>query len=316
VQQAAAPAYKFTEHEDGTYTLTLFSNFPRGTNLDGLNETNIPEFADGRVYPSSVTTLVIEGDAPDLTNDQVSGIKSRRSFPFTGLAHVSLPNFTGTIPESAFGWRGLGVQQTWLESFSAPLATSIGSYAFEGCTALTGPLDFPEVTKIGYYAFSSCPLLTCPLNFPEVTEIEDGAFSNCTGLTGSLSFLKVTKIGSSAFSYCTGLDGTLDFPEATRIGSDAFRDCTSLTGIHLPKAYSFGNSVFINVSNCTLRFDSPAGTISFGTGIVGMECFNNSSTMTLQLGTGAQPARPTTLPAMNTAWNGYTWGRIEAYQQP
>jgi len=63
--------------------------------------------------------------------------------------------------------------------------TSIGNYAFQSCTGLTGSLVIPDsVTTIGVYAFWSCTGLTGSLVIPDsVTRIETGAFRLCTSIT-------------------------------------------------------------------------------------------------------------------------------------
>jgi hypothetical protein len=306
LRQAAPAPYAFSNNNR---TLTLFPHFPHGTNLDGLNATNIPEFATGGgVTPSTVTTLVIEGD---ITGPQVSGIKSRQAALLKGLANVSLPDFTGTIPNDAFN-TGTGTSaNTWLKSISAPLATGIEGYAFYHCKGLAGSLDFSKVTTIATNAFYGCDALTGPFDFSELTTVGTNVFGHCDGLTGSFVFPKLITIEISMFNNCFNLKGPLDFPDATTIENNAFYGCSALTDVHVPKAYSFGQSTFRDVKNCTLRIDSPASKITFGT-----NCFNNASTITLQLGEGANPARPTGLPKNNVTWNGYTWKRIEAYQQP
>ena len=71
--------------------------------------------------------------------------------------------------------------------------TSIGergvSYAFYGCTGLTGSISFPNLTSIGdrglYNAFHGCTGLTS-VSFPSLTSIGDNGLYNtfygCTGL--------------------------------------------------------------------------------------------------------------------------------------
>ena len=85
------PTYVFSS--DGS-TLTLFDNFRHGTALDGLNTTNIPELSSN----TAVTRLVIEGN---IDPSHISGIKARQAALLPNLAHVSLPDFTGTIPAAS-----------------------------------------------------------------------------------------------------------------------------------------------------------------------------------------------------------------------
>ena len=89
--------------------------------------------------------------------------------------------------------------------------TSIGNYAFYGCSGLMGSLTIPN----------------------SVTSIGDYAFDNCNGFTGDLTIPNsVTTIGRSAFNYCSGLSGTLTFPGSlTSIGQEAFSHCYSLASI-------------------------------------------------------------------------------------
>ncbi|MBQ7484112.1 MAG: leucine-rich repeat domain-containing protein, partial [Bacteroidaceae bacterium] len=61
--------------------------------------------------------------------------------------------------------------------------TSIGGYAFYGCTGLTSVTIPNSVTTIGKSAFERCTGLTSITIPNSVTCIEKGAFSGCTGLT-------------------------------------------------------------------------------------------------------------------------------------
>ena len=71
--------------------------------------------------------------------------------------------------------------------------TSIGdsglSYAFYGCTGLTGSISFPNLTSIGegglYDAFYFCRGLTGSISFPSLTSIgDDGLYNTFYGCTG------------------------------------------------------------------------------------------------------------------------------------
>ena len=78
--------------------------------------------------------------------------------------------------------------------------TSIGSYAFSGCSGLTS-IEIPNsVTSIGSYAFSGCSGLTS-IEIPNsVTSIRQNAFSDCSNL--SSIYIKSTTpptLGFNAF---------------------------------------------------------------------------------------------------------------------
>ena len=80
--------------------------------------------------------------------------------------------------------------------------TSIGGYAFIGCTGLTSITIPNGVTSIDSSAFSGCSGLTS-INIPDsVTYIGGNAFNNCSGLTSINIPDGVTYIGGYAFNNC------------------------------------------------------------------------------------------------------------------
>lgn len=100
--------------------------------------------------------------------------------------------------------------------------TSIGYYAFTGCSGLTS-LTIPNgITVIGNYVFDGCSGLTS-LTIPDgVLDLGSSTFRGCSGLTSLTLGNSVQAISSWAFDGCTGLT-TITIPvNVTRIGNDAF----------------------------------------------------------------------------------------------
>ncbi len=106
--------------------------------------------------------------------------------------------------------------------------TSIGKYAFSGCTGLTGITIPSSVTTIGESAFYGCTGLTSAIIGDGVTSIGESAFYGCTGMTSVIVGGGVTSIGESAFYDCSGLTGITIPSSVEYISSNAFNNCNSL----------------------------------------------------------------------------------------
>ncbi len=131
--------------------------------------------------------------------------------------------------------------------------TTIGNYAFNGCSNLTS-IEIPSsVTSIDRSAFSECSNLAT-VTFAagsQLTSIGNYAFYN-TNLTSIEIPSSVTSIGEYAFYGCSVLtsvsfaDGSL----LTTIGNYAFQGCTGLTSIEIPASVtSIGNGIFYYCNN-------------------------------------------------------------------
>ena len=112
--------------------------------------------------------------------------------------------------------------------------TSVGNWAFEGCTGLTSITIPSSVKSIGWGAFSGCSGLTSVTIPNSVTWIGGEAFEGCTGLTSITIPNSVTSIGEGAFENCSNLT-SITIPNSVKsIGRRAFEGCSSLTSINIP----------------------------------------------------------------------------------
>ena len=130
--------------------------------------------------------------------------------------------------------------------------TSIGEYAFNGCSSLTG-IHLPDnLTSIGESTFNGCSSLT-EINLPDnLTSIGESTFNGCSSLTEIHLPASLTSIGGSAFRGCSSLTGIHLPDNLTSIGERAFRGCSSLTEIHLPASLTWiGEYAFSGYSSLT-----------------------------------------------------------------
>ena len=129
-------------------------------------------------------------------------------------------------------------------SFEIPdSVTSIGDYAFRGCSNLTSITIPDSVTSIGDYAFRGCSNLTSITIPDSVTSIGSEAFYKCSTLTSITIPDSVTSIGEDAFSDCSSLTSVTLGNSVTSIGDGAFHGCYGLTSITVDENNSCYKSI-------------------------------------------------------------------------
>ena len=157
--------------------------------------------------------------------------------------------------------------------------SSIGSYAFSGCTSLASVTIAGTVTSIGNYAFSGCTSLTSVTIPNSVTSIGSYAFGGCTSLTSVTIPNSVTSIGSYVFSGCTSLTSVTIPNSVTSIGSNAFYNTAYYND------ESNWNNGALYISDCLINiiddFDSTTDyTIKGGTRIIACSAFGDCTNLT------------------------------------
>ncbi len=164
--------------------------------------------------------------------------------------------------------------------------TEIGAHAFEGSETLIGMTIPTTVTSIGDYAFAGCTSLGAP-NTPSgaditeptkgpnrsgettfvipagVTSIGAHAFEDCSSLTSIIIPEGVRTIGAYAFYGCTSLTSITIPSTVTNIGDQAFAGCANLSSIDLPEGVEMGINVFMGRTGIT-SVTIPEGTTSIG----------------------------------------------------
>ncbi len=111
-------------------------------------------------------------------------------------------------------------------------ATTIGEWAFQGCSKLRR-VEIPStVQHIGREAFEDCLRLTEAVIPEGITALNEGTFQNCVNLSAITLPTTLIEIHSSAFSGCRSLS-EITIPACIQtIDSYAFANCKGLTAVY------------------------------------------------------------------------------------
>ena len=272
------------------------------------NAKNYPAFSSYSSNPFyNIKTQITEF----IIGDDLTSIPAYMCYGMSNLKSVTIPNSVTSIGSSAFnGCSGLEKAivpniniKNWCSivfssSTDNPLyyahhlysdenteitklvipndVTSIGSYAFSGCSGLTSVTIPNSVTSIGSSAFSSCSGLEkaivpniniknwCSIKFSNSTDnplyYAHHLYSDeNTEITKLVIPDGVTSIPNYVFSGCSGLTSVTIPNSVTSIGSSAFSGCSGLTSItwnakNYPAFSSYSSSPFYNIRTQITEF--------------------------------------------------------------
>ena len=279
----------------GDITITIEQYVPRnftqeGFTISGNSITGYIGTATDIVIPSSYKIDETTGDyIEDLdgTGTPITTIGANAFQNKMALTSITIPETVTSIGEYAFA--GCTALQTI--DLSNSQITSIPDRAFQGNLALTSITIPDTVISIGQYAFNGCTNLL-NVNLSETSQLQtigNYAFQNCSSLTTITIPETVTSIGSRAFSGCSSLQ-SVDFNncQTTTIPDSAFSGCSSLTTITIPETVtSIRISAFSGCSSLTI-ITIPEGVKSIGSwafsGCHALAIVYNNSSLTITAG--------------------------------
>ena len=234
---------------------------------------------------STVTNLVLTGtidardfktmrdDMPLLADLDISGVTIAAYSGSDGTYDFSSNYLGNWIPDYAFLNGSSFIAKTSLKSILLPSSlTSIGKYAFRGCTGLLSVTIPALVTTLEEYAFNNCTGLTAVIfSTPSsVTTIGNNVFDSCRGITSITIPQSAISIGNSTFRNCSGLTNmTFSTPSSlATIGNSAFQGSSSLSSVTIPASVtSIGGYAFQSCSGLTtVIFSTPSSVTAIGVG--------------------------------------------------
>lgn len=252
----------------GSYYLTSVT-IPASILKIGGEIQGFASFSDCR----SLISINVSDDNPNFCSiDGVLYSKDKKTliaYPGAKGNEYTIPEGTILIDEFAFSCVGL-------KSITIPESvTTIGKYAFDGCSGLTGVYisDIEAWCKIDFRNSDANPLYYAKnlyLNNEKVTnlvipntvnEIKDYTFKDCTGIASVTVGNSVKKIGRDAFLNCTGLTSVTIGNSVTSIGDAAFEGCSNLTEIlSLAKTPAYAESETFYAINSNVILYVPEGS--------------------------------------------------------
>lgn len=251
----------------------------KGWSLDGVNVTTLGNMGEGNV---TYYAIFVES----LRTYTIRFLNGTKVLQTKQVAYGTIPTYTGAeiVPEQDYAFAGWvpeiaavtgdadyvaqfvfdgsvtrALLKRTIKEFSSETVTSVGTYAFYNCKALTS-VNLPNAEIIYSNAFYSCGKLTS-VNIPSAKKIASNAFGYCSKLT-SVDFPNATNISDGAFFMCGALT-SVNIPSATRIDMNAFRDCEKLESVRLPATPPnlATTSAFTNIGT-TCVFYIPTGSLS------------------------------------------------------
>lgn len=192
---------------------TQYSEIYYGSNKVWPTDQQYSGFCRLTLNDDSVVELQGSGE---LGWRQTDSYKSR-------IVSAEIGNLCTSIGDYAFSGCSL------LENVTiASNCTSIKSRGFQSCTRLVN-INLSDITSIGYQAFYSCSSLI-EVDLSNVTQIDSWAFVGCSSLISINNLLNIISIGEWALSDLRNITGSIDIGEqCTLLNGGCFKGVSGLS---------------------------------------------------------------------------------------
>lgn len=235
-------------------TLTTVNNITKtlrtaGKYMEG-DVILVDDSATGSVYQDNDGYLVVDDSESSAPQGNLS-ITANGTYDVADYAGVTV-NMQNDLAKKLIDRSITASSFEWPDDL-----TTIGAYAFAGCTSLNITEIPSSVTSIGGYAFYDLMNAMRCTSLPSgLTYIGDYAFNSCTRLALSSLPSTLSHIGNYAFRNCIMVTISVIPNSCTEIGNGAFQNCSGITSISGLGVTYLAQSAFIGSSSYPMALTS------------------------------------------------------------
>ncbi|CEM62540.1 conserved exported hypothetical protein [Treponema phagedenis] len=236
---APTPLKNFiTTETNGALTITGYNGEPPKTLVipEKIDEKPVVSIGEKAfTEKTSIQKVIFPKSLKTIENGTWNSNSKKYEGAFSDCTNLTELNFSKCTELTSIGrWAFSGCSGITGALTLPDSLTTIENGAFEGCSGITGELDLSHLTNLEYLSGFNKTGITA-VKFPaNLKTIENGAFEGCSGITGELDLSHLTNL-----EYLSGFNETgitaVKFPANLKtIGGDAFFGCSGIRALTLP----------------------------------------------------------------------------------